>query len=98
MRDTERQRHRQRENQALCRKPDDVGLDSGIPGSCPEPKADPQVPHLPEYSFFFFSEYSYIRVCYMYFVLQFYFLFIYCKGHLFDCNLLYGKQREKKNC
>ena len=32
------QRHRQREKQAPHRKPD-VGLDSGTPGSCPEPKA-----------------------------------------------------------
>ena len=40
MRDTERQ-HRQREKQALCRKPD-VGLDSWTLGSYPEPKADTQ--------------------------------------------------------
>ena len=32
MRDTERQRHRQREKQAPCREPD-VGLDPGSPGS-----------------------------------------------------------------
>ena len=32
MRDTERQRHRQREEQAPCRKPD-VGLDPRTPGS-----------------------------------------------------------------
>ena len=40
MRDTEqeRQRHRQSENQAPCRKPD-VGLDPGTPGTCPELKA-----------------------------------------------------------
>ena len=43
MKDTERerQRHRQRENQALWRDPD-VGLDPRTPGSCPEPKADAQ--------------------------------------------------------
>ena len=43
MQDTERkrQRHRQREKQAPCRKPD-VGLDPGTPGSHPEPKADAQ--------------------------------------------------------
>ena len=34
----ERQRHRQREKQAPLREPD-IGLDPGIPGSCPEPKA-----------------------------------------------------------
>ena len=41
MRDTEKQRHRQREKQAPCREPD-VGLDPGTPGSRPEPKADAQ--------------------------------------------------------
>ena len=45
MRDTKReretQRHRQREKQASYREPDE-GLDPGTPGSCPEPKADPQ--------------------------------------------------------
>ena len=34
MTDRERQRHRQREKQALCREPD-VGLDPWTPGSCP---------------------------------------------------------------
>ena len=39
MRDTQRrQRHRQREKQALCREPY-VGLDPGTPESRPEPKA-----------------------------------------------------------
>ena len=40
MRDThtERQRHRQREKQAPCRKPD-VAPDTGTPGSRPELKA-----------------------------------------------------------
>ena len=40
MRDTqkERQRHRQGEKQAPCREPN-AGLDPGIPGSHPEPKA-----------------------------------------------------------
>ena len=41
MRDTKRERHRQREKQAPCRKPD-VGLDPGTPGSQPEPKAGAQ--------------------------------------------------------
>ena len=43
MRDThtERQRHRQRENQAPCREPH-VGFDPGTPGSHPGPKADTQ--------------------------------------------------------
>ena len=41
MRDTERQRHRQREKQALCGE-SDVGLDPRTPGSRPEPKADVQ--------------------------------------------------------
>ena len=41
MRDTDGQRHRQREKQAPCREPD-VGLDPGTPGSQPEPKADTQ--------------------------------------------------------
>ena len=41
IRDTKRQRHRQREKQAPCRKLD-VELDLRIPGSCPEPKADAQ--------------------------------------------------------
>ena len=43
MRDTERvrQKYRQREKQGLYREPD-VELDPGTPGSCPEPKADPQ--------------------------------------------------------
>ena len=39
--DRERQRHRQREKQSPRREPD-VGLNSGTPGSCPEPKVDPQ--------------------------------------------------------
>ena len=37
MRDTERERRRQK--QAPCREPD-AGLDPGTPGSCPELKAD----------------------------------------------------------
>ena len=36
------QRHRQREKQAPCRKPD-VGLDHGTLGPHPEPKADAQL-------------------------------------------------------
>ena len=39
MRDTERQRHRQREKQAPRREPS-VGLDPETLGLCPEPKAD----------------------------------------------------------
>ena len=35
----ERQRHRQREKQVSCKEPD-VGLDPGILGPRPEPKAD----------------------------------------------------------
>ena len=38
---TQRQRHRQREKQALCREPN-VGFDPRTPGSHPEPKADAQ--------------------------------------------------------
>ena len=43
MRDTERerQRHRRREKQGPCRKPD-AGLDPRTPGSQPEPEADAQ--------------------------------------------------------
>ena len=42
MRNREKQRHRQREKQAPCRKPD-VGLVPGAPGSHPEPKANAQL-------------------------------------------------------
>ena len=38
---TQRQRHKQREKQALRREPD-VGLDPGTPGSLPKSKADAQ--------------------------------------------------------
>ena len=41
MRDTERERHRQKEKQAPCEEPD-AGLSPRTPGSCPEPKADTQ--------------------------------------------------------
>ena len=41
MRDTERQRHRQREKQTPCREPD-AGLDPRTLGLRPEPKADAQ--------------------------------------------------------
>ena len=41
MRDTQRQRPRQREKQAPCREPD-VGLDPRTPESGPGPKADAQ--------------------------------------------------------
>ena len=53
MRDTERERHRQRKKEAPCRKPD-VGLDAGTPGSYPDPKADAQPlnhPGAPEWVF-----------------------------------------------
>ena len=49
MRDTERQRHRQREKQALCREPD-AELDPRTLGSQPELKAATQPlshPHAP---------------------------------------------------
>ena len=42
MRETERQRHRQREKQAPCREPD-VELEPRTPGSRPELKADAQL-------------------------------------------------------
>ena len=41
MRDTERQRYRQREKQTPCGDPD-VGLEPGASGSRPELKADAQ--------------------------------------------------------
>ena len=42
MRNTEKQRHRQREKQAICREPD-AGLDPRTPaGSQPEQRADAQ--------------------------------------------------------
>ena len=41
MRDREKQRHRQREKQALYRKPD-AGLDPRTPGPWPEPKVHTQ--------------------------------------------------------
>ena len=41
MKDTQSQRHRQREKQAPCREPD-AGLYPRILGSLPEPKADAQ--------------------------------------------------------
>ena len=41
MKDTQRQRHRQREKQVPCRDPD-AGLDPGTPRSHPELKADAQ--------------------------------------------------------
>ena len=58
MRETERQRHRQREKHALCKEPD-VGLDPGTPGSCPGPKADAQLlshPGVPLFFFFLFKK------------------------------------------
>ena len=53
----ERQRHRLREKQAPCGEPD-VGLDSRTLGSCPEPKADTQPlnhPGAPRNKFFCIS-------------------------------------------
>ena len=55
-REGERQKRRQREKQTPRREPD-VGLDSGTPGSRPEPKADAQLlshPGIPE--MFIFKE------------------------------------------
>ena len=40
MRDTERQRHRQRRSRLPMETEPDVGLNSRTPGSRPEPKAD----------------------------------------------------------
>ena len=54
MRDTERQRHRQREKQAPRGEPD-AGLDPRTPGSRPELKEDVQLlsyPDIPLSSFF----------------------------------------------
>ena len=50
MRDTERGRHRQREKQAPCRKPD-MGLNPRTPESRPEPKTDAQPLSHPGVSF-----------------------------------------------
>ena len=41
MRDTERQRHRQKEKQAPCGEPN-AGFNPRTPGSQPEPKIDTQ--------------------------------------------------------
>ena len=41
MKDTEKQRHRQREKQAPCQEPD-ARVGPRTPGSRPEPKADVQ--------------------------------------------------------
>ena len=41
MRDTKKQRHKQRKKWAPYRKPN-AGLNPRTPGSCPEPKADAQ--------------------------------------------------------
>ena len=55
MRDTERQRHRQREKQAPRREPD-AGLNTETPGSCPGPKAGakllshPGIPGFPHFN------------------------------------------------
>ena len=46
MRDTKRERHRQREKQAPCREPD-VGVNPRNPGSCPELKAGTLTTELP---------------------------------------------------
>ena len=46
MRDTEKQRHRQREKEAVCGEPD-AGPDPRTWESRPEPKADAQPPSHP---------------------------------------------------
>ena len=57
MRDTQRQRHWQREKQAPCREPDG-GLDPRTLGPRPEPKADaqplspPRCPMFPAFEFY----------------------------------------------
>ena len=63
MRETERQRHRQRqEKQAPC-KDLDVGLNPGHPGSHPEPKADaqplshPSIPKIPNFKMSVLSDF-----------------------------------------
>ena len=66
MRDTERkrQRHRLRKKQALCREPD-VGIDSRILGSHPQPKADAQPlshPGVPRYNLIL-STHMYAQTC-----------------------------------
>ena len=63
MRNTERQRHGQREKQAPCRDPDE-GLDLKTPGSRPEPKADAQPPsHLSAPIYLFSMTPSQFRTC-----------------------------------
>ena len=66
MRDTERQRHGQREKQAPCGEPD-AGLDSGTLGSRPGLKADAQLlspPGIPAVIFIpFFREKE--KFCYV---------------------------------
>ena len=42
MRETERQKHRKREEKQAAFRDPDVGLDPGTLGSCPEPKTDTQ--------------------------------------------------------
>ena len=61
----ERERHRQREKQALCREPD-AGLNPRTLGSLPEPKADAQLlshPGVPEPQFCLRAHYHLYHVC-----------------------------------
>ena len=68
-RETERQRHRQREKQAPCREPD-VGFDPRPPGSCPGPKAGAKPlrhPGIPNYTilcltlfYYFLNDFIYL--------------------------------------
>ena len=56
---TERQRHRQREKQALCREPDRWNPIPGTRGSRPEPKAECSTveppSHIKKYALKYFS-------------------------------------------
>ena len=51
MRDTEKQKHRHREEQAPCGEPD-TGLNPRTPGSHPEPKARCLTTETPKYHYF----------------------------------------------
>ena len=58
-RERERQRHRRRKKQAPCQEPD-VGLDPGIPGSHPRPKAGTKPLSHPGVPIFIFKNYLFI--------------------------------------
>ena len=62
MRDTESQRHKQREKQAPCGEPD-VGLNPRTSGSGPEPKADAQPWSHPDA---LFLPLSFISLCWLF--------------------------------